>query len=370
MKSTKRALRPSSFRLAVVMKRFGVAVCLLLLALTPIAWSGSGSGTVDVPLLPPPTLSSPSNFDTNVSTRPLFDWFSVSGANRYWVMVATSASALPTDPGAASCPGCVIDGYTSLTSYTPSFDLDYSTTYHWQVQAFNNTTSPLTQGEYSSQWSFTTEGEALLPPPALSSPSNFDTNVSTKPPFDWSSVSGANGYWLMVATSSSTLPSDPTAISCPGCVISELLTSSSYTPSSNLDYSTTYHWQVQAFEYEGSITNVTRQGEYSSQWSFTTGIVSFSIGSFSVIVDSSWDRSSNWTGTTSVSVSNTGTIAMSVEGFSRSLPTDFRGDVEVASQLPLQIVPGTTQSLSLNVTVYPDCPNGTYTIAFSVSGTP
>src|SRR3989338_6615191 len=49
---------------------------------------------------------------------------------------------------------------------------------------------------------------ALLSAPTLSSPSNEATGISTTPTFSWSSVSGANKYWLMVATNSSVFPTE------------------------------------------------------------------------------------------------------------------------------------------------------------------
>ncbi|MGB2842341.1 MAG: DNRLRE domain-containing protein, partial [Halobacteriota archaeon] len=108
---------------------------------------------------------------------------------------------------------------------------------------------------------FTTEQE-LLPAPTLISPYNGETGVSTTPYFDWSSVSGATHYWLMVAENENDLPDDPSAETCPNCVISEAsLTSTSYTTSTALAEGTTYYWQVQAYEWGGS--SVTRQGQFS-----------------------------------------------------------------------------------------------------------
>jgi len=46
--------------------------------------------------------------------------------------------------------------YTTSTSYSVS-GLSGGTTYYWEVQAFNDTVSPIRQGQYSTQWSFTTQ---------------------------------------------------------------------------------------------------------------------------------------------------------------------------------------------------------------------
>jgi hypothetical protein len=107
-------------------------------------------------LLSPPTLVSPGNGAVNVSTRPTFQWTSVSGASGYWLLVATSPSNLPTDPYATSCPGCVFEAYTSSISYTPSSPLQEGTIYYWKVQPCNSSVTPIRQGEYSATWSFKT----------------------------------------------------------------------------------------------------------------------------------------------------------------------------------------------------------------------
>ena len=44
-------------------------------------------------LLPAPTLLNPSNGAVGVSTTPTFSWSAVTGANRYWLMVATNEAA-------------------------------------------------------------------------------------------------------------------------------------------------------------------------------------------------------------------------------------------------------------------------------------
>src|SRR5438034_1390315 len=69
-------------------------------------------------LLPTPTLIGPSG--TGMSTTPTFSVNPVSGANKYWLTVATTPSALPTNVNAVNCAGaCVIDHVlTGVTSYT------------------------------------------------------------------------------------------------------------------------------------------------------------------------------------------------------------------------------------------------------------
>jgi RHS repeat-associated protein len=232
-------------------------------------------------LLTAPNLSAPANGATGVSVNPTFSWSSVSGANRYWLTVATSAATLPTDPNATSCSACVISGNTDGTSYTSPNAFPYAyhtatlnpgTTYYWRVQGWNTNG---TQGNYSSIFSFTTGGPSLLPAPILSAPSNGASGVSTTPTFSWSSVSGATKYWITVATSSGTLPTDPNALNCPSCVIDCNVTTTSHTGpscsqgrSATLANNTTYFWRVQG--YDNSVSP-TQQGQFSSIFSFTTG---------------------------------------------------------------------------------------------------
>ncbi|MCH7814517.1 MAG: hypothetical protein IID40_10925, partial [Planctomycetes bacterium] len=83
-----------------------------------------------------PALSSPPNGAVNVAARPTLSWSSVTGANKYWLTIATSLAALPTDPNATACPGCVVTVNLTGTSYTPPADLAFSATHYWQVQAY------------------------------------------------------------------------------------------------------------------------------------------------------------------------------------------------------------------------------------------
>src|SRR5438270_640712 len=99
--------------------------------------------TTEATLLSAPTLSGPADGGTGVSTTPSFSWSAVSGANRYWITLSTSASYLPTEPNATSClslESIRLSGNTDQTSYTApnSFPnggttrtLQANTTYYW-----------------------------------------------------------------------------------------------------------------------------------------------------------------------------------------------------------------------------------------------
>jgi hypothetical protein len=205
----------------------------------------------------PPSLITPSG--SSQPLTPLFRWSSVSGADRYGLYISEP-------PYGLSNLVYENENLTGTSLTLPSGYLDPGITYYWNMRSRNSAG----WGSFSSSMSFTTEpapSPSLLPSPSLNSPSSGASSISTTPTFSWSAISEANKYWLMVANNVSALPTDPNATSAPGCVIAIYTTSTSYTPSSALNNSTTYYWQVQAFNDSASPI---RQGKYSAQWSFTT----------------------------------------------------------------------------------------------------
>ncbi|HWP59715.1 MAG TPA: S8 family peptidase, partial [Candidatus Acidoferrales bacterium] len=197
----------------------------------PGTWSTQWSFTTD-PILQAPTLSAPANNATAVSTKPTFTWSAVSGAGGYRIMVALSQAALPTDPLATECAGCVINASTSGTSFTAAAALAINTVYFWQVRA-----EATSGGYWSSKWSFRTEN--IFPAPVLSSPSNGAIGVPTTFAFRWFAVSGAPRYRIMVATSQSVLPTGPTDTRCNKCVINTTSTTVSHAVATALVSGTT-----------------------------------------------------------------------------------------------------------------------------------
>lgn len=242
-------------------------------------WSSKFYFTTQPGTLAAPVLKTPANAATGQSVTPIFTWNSVSGANSYRILVATSTSLLPTgtaDPGS----GLTIDSTGTGTSYTPASGvLAAATTYYWQVRAGN--TSNGAPGYWSSPFSFTTQ-PAPFAPPTLTAPANGATGQSTTPGFTWSSVSGANSYTILVATSASALPTG-TASPGTGLVINSTTTSTSFTPASGtLNAGTTYYWEVRA-------TNTTTgaTGTWSSAFSFATAGLSITMGGFIKVAASS-----------------------------------------------------------------------------------
>lgn len=117
------------------------------------------------PTLPAPSLSLPADGAVEVSTVPTLSWSAVFGADRYWLMIASSPSAFPTDVNATSCQDCLVSGDTAATSYMlpsvfpfggKSVALTPGATYYWKVQAYSTNGAEFdTQGIYSDVWSFT-----------------------------------------------------------------------------------------------------------------------------------------------------------------------------------------------------------------------
>lgn len=140
---------------------------LFTLALIALVGIGLTSFLARGSSLDPAVLLVPAHGSPEVSTTPTLVWNSVSGANRYWLLIATTAEALPSDRTANSCSGCVVSGSTSATSHslpdpfplTPGGGkhpaLNAGTTYFWKVLAWN-TAGPHPSGQYSDTWVFRT----------------------------------------------------------------------------------------------------------------------------------------------------------------------------------------------------------------------
>jgi hypothetical protein len=125
--------------------------------------------------------------------------------------VANSSGALPTNPSATSCGGFVITGTTgSSSSHMADSSFPYKrtstvlqsgTTYYRRAHV-RHTNS--TKGEVSNIRRFTTAG-SLLAASSLISSGDAASGLLSIPTFSWSSVGGADRYWLPMATSSGAL---------------------------------------------------------------------------------------------------------------------------------------------------------------------
>ena len=123
--------------------------------------NGSGGYTVDtdadyelVYLAPAgaptsPTLVTPTDGTSGVTTAPTFEWLPVESATSYRILISTVSNFATT----------VADQTTASTSYTLGSSLSTSTQYYWRVQAINSNGSSL-----SPTRSFTTAAAANAAP--------------------------------------------------------------------------------------------------------------------------------------------------------------------------------------------------------------
>ena len=127
------------------------------------------------------TLSSPGNGLTNVPIRPLLSWNQPSGiVDGYRIY-----RALTSNP--ASNEENLIHTIESgdIIEWVHTSDLEFNTTYHWQVAAFNISGN----GDASASWSFTTQ-IAAPNPVTLVEPGINSENVSITPQFIWQADTG------------------------------------------------------------------------------------------------------------------------------------------------------------------------------------
>jgi hypothetical protein len=113
------------------------------------ASGGSAGHAVDVTLdvitaAAAPALTAPANGAIDQPLRPVFQWAAAAGADSYWLVV--------DDDPAFGSPAISEAGIVG-TTYTPTADLEDSTTYYWRVTS-ENLCGP---GGTSTVFSFTTE---------------------------------------------------------------------------------------------------------------------------------------------------------------------------------------------------------------------
>jgi hypothetical protein len=240
---------------------------------------------------------------------------------------------------------------TSAIPYTNSISgLASNSPYYFRIDA-SNSAGP----SYGPILSFTTL--STLPKPTLLTPQNGATNISTAPSFSWTSIANATSYRIMVATTLSALPIDPTSSTCgAGCVIDQTPVGTNYTPPvGTLVAGTQYFWQVHA-------RSLLQYGDWSLVSSFTAGQPS----SFAL---------SNG-GPVTVTVGNSGTTALTV-----TPSGGFTGQVNFACAVsgspsgltcsaPSANVTGASSTTStLTVGAAATTPTGIYTATVTASDT-
>jgi hypothetical protein len=201
------------------------------------AWSNVWSFTTIIAPPAAPTLALPSNNAMNQLTSPILSWSTVTGAVTYNVLVSTSMSFTAT-----------VSSQTGVAGLSASVSgLAAGTPYYWEVSATNAGGT----GGWSSVWSFTTI--AIPGTPTLTSPSNNATNQSTALTLNWSTVTSASTYNVLVSTSASFTSTVASQTGVAGLSASV----------SGLAAGTPYYWEVSA-------TNAGGTGGWSNVWSFTT----------------------------------------------------------------------------------------------------
>jgi len=190
---------------------------------------------VGVTSLQAPVLAGPANGSAGVSTSTTLTWNAMSGATSYALQVSTDstfASTFVSTNGIASTSKAIAG-------------LTYWTKYYWRI----NATSGSSTSSWSAVWNFTT----ILGAPALASPSNGSTNVSTSPTLTWNASTGAASYRIQVSTDStfSTTTYDASGITGTTQGVTGLLNH------------TRCFWRVDASN--GGVTS-----GWSTVWNFTT----------------------------------------------------------------------------------------------------
>lgn len=217
---------------------------------TPNKISGVPSGTPNRLLYtlfsaaptPPaaPTLSSPANGATGISTSPTLVWNSSSGATSYRLQVSTSSSfsTLTFDQSGITSTSQVVSGLAN------------STTYYWRVNASNSAGT----SAWSSVWSFTTAASQTCTG-TLYTGSLSGTGASQIQPngtYYYSSVSGTHKGCLI---GPSNADFDLYLQKWNGLTWANVASSTSSTSYENISYNGTagyYRWRIYSYSGSGS----------------------------------------------------------------------------------------------------------------------
>src|SRR5258708_27560926 len=124
----------------------------------------------------------PVDGSTSAATTLSVQWAAVSGATQYQVYFGSSSTSL-------SLYATVSAPATSTALY----NLNAGATYYWKVVAIAGSSSTS-----SAVWSFTTPGGVTLSPPTVVWPQNGATGTATSLTVQWSPVSGATQYQVLL----------------------------------------------------------------------------------------------------------------------------------------------------------------------------
>ncbi len=172
-----------------------------------------------------PTLASPPDGATDISSATMLSWSSSKGATSYRLQVSLSSDFSST----------VIDRSLGDTTFVLS-GLSSMTTYYWRVCATDTTGSSAWVGPRN----FTTR--RLGPPtPTLSSPVDAAWNLSTNLVFQWNRSQGANSYRLQISS-----------LADFSCTVLDKALADTVCSVTSLDSTSTYYWRVNATDSSGT----------------------------------------------------------------------------------------------------------------------
>ncbi|MBI2836576.1 MAG: hypothetical protein HYX85_02660 [Chloroflexi bacterium] len=171
------------------------------------------------------TLTSPADKVQGVGVNNVrLDWQSIKGVTRYEWQVDDDSNFAVTDSG--------FQGETDGSS-TPLPPLRAATTYYWRVRATQPVLSP-----WSEKRSFSTMLAGTVDGIELYNPQAGVARMPRQPVFQWSAVSGAQRYELMVSANVSFSESTIAKVG------DDSLPETAWKSDVALEYDTTYYWKV------------------------------------------------------------------------------------------------------------------------------
>jgi fibronectin type 3 domain-containing protein len=265
-------------------------------------------------------------------------WSSVSNADEYWVL---------RTEGHAGCNfGKTLIAEVTGTSFTDT-QVGNDRPYSYVVVAADTNDSCFAPASACVSATPTGGGCTLPATPALLSPANGATNISTTPVLDWSNATDAATYEVQVATDAAFTNIVRSATG---------LTTSQWTVSPALSNGTTYFWRARGVNSCGA-------GAYSAVFSFTT--VAAPAGDFSIACSPS-----------SLSVARGGSVTStctvsSIGGFSSPVSLSCAGTPNrvSCSFSPNPVTPPSNGQVASTLTISTQRNARTGTYNFNVVGT-
>ncbi|MBA7640679.1 hypothetical protein ES703_48350 [subsurface metagenome] len=201
-------------------------------------------------LAQPVTLTSPQDKAQDIGTvvnhtisNVSLDWEVARGATKYqW--------QLDDETDFSTIPAGFEDSTKASQAKLPTLEL--ATTYYWRVRVIKPLLSP-----WSTEWSFTTNSSSEMIAPKLNHPEDGTSDVGLKPVFQWSDITEADSYELLVSTDASMVNPSIAKIG------DYALETTNWQCNLSLDYNTTYYWKVRACSSDS-------QSPWSTVGAFTT----------------------------------------------------------------------------------------------------